>query len=277
MATTIDKREALFRLLDRDAKQTHIPAAFFLHFDKQFHRGQPAIDKHREFFRATGMDFVKIQFEVEFPQVKVERPSDWANLPRLNRAFFDSQIEVVKGLVGALGKEAPVVLTLYSPFMVVAHMGDRDLLIEHMEQDLDAVRLGFEKVTEDLNTFVRACVDAGLDGFYHSTQGGENNRFSDPAIFDEGVKPYDLEVMREIDRLCRFNILHICDYNREQYGGYDDLTRFFEYPGHIVNCSLEGMNPELISAMFHRPFMGSMDRKGPLATGSAEEARIAAR
>jgi len=277
MATVIDKRDAVLSLLQPGAKQTYVPAGFFLHFDRQFHMGRPAIDKHIEFFRTTGMDFVKIQFEVEFPQIDAKRPSDWANLPRLGRAFFEPQLEVVKGLLEEMSREAVVVLTLYSPFMIAAHMGDRSLLIQHMEENLDAVRPGLEQITEDLTDFVRRSSQAGLDGFYHSTQGGESGRFSDPAVFDEGVKPYDLEVMREIDRICRFNILHVCDYARDQYGGYDDLTRFFEYPGHVVNCSLEGLHPQIISAMFGRPFMGGMERKGPLATGTTDQVREAAR
>ncbi len=277
MATVIDKREAVLGLLQPGTNQTYIPAGFFLHFDKQFHTGRAAIDKHIEFFRATGMDFVKIQFEVPFPQVDIEKPSDWANLPPLNRAFFEPQIEVVQGLVEAMGTEALVVVTLYSPFMIAAHMADRKLLQAHMDEDLDAVRPGLERVTDGLMDFVRECIRAGIDGFYHSTQGGESRRFSNPDTFEQGVKPYDLEVMREIDRLCRFNILHICDYHRDEFGGYDDLTRFFDYPGHVVNCALEGLNPEMISAMFRRPFMGGMERKGVLSGGTLGEVRTAAR
>jgi uroporphyrinogen decarboxylase len=50
---------------------------------------------------------------------------------------------------------------------------------------------------------------------------------------------------------------------------------FLDYPGHVVNC-----NPELesgaltgheISRMFKRPFMGGLDRKGIIVTGSEAE------
>ncbi|MFI5386946.1 MAG: uroporphyrinogen decarboxylase family protein [Fimbriimonadales bacterium] len=277
MATTIDKREAVLGLLDRNAKQTYIPAGFFLHFEKSCHTGQAAIDKHKEFFRFTGMDFVKVQLELDFPTVAIEKPQDWANLPFLDTGFFEPQLGVVRGLVEALGKDALVIVTLYSPMMMANHIGDRNLLNAHLEEDVEAVRPGMQTMTDSLIGFVRECVKAGVDGFYHSTQGGEDGRFSDPSAFDLGVKPYDLEVMREIERTCRFNILHICDYNRDLYGGYSDLTRFFEYPGHVVNCALEDMNPELVAAIFRRPFMGGMDRCGALATGSEAEVRTSAR
>ena len=55
----MNKRESVLSLLDKDKQQQHIPAAFFLHFDPTCHHGQAAIDKHLEYFRYTGMDFVK--------------------------------------------------------------------------------------------------------------------------------------------------------------------------------------------------------------------------
>ena len=76
----MNKRDLLFSVIDPKAKPAPIPAAFFLHFDPAYHLGQPAVDKHLEYFRYTGMDFVKIQFELPFPrQAEIQRPADWAN------------------------------------------------------------------------------------------------------------------------------------------------------------------------------------------------------
>ena len=63
----MNKRDLVLSLLDRNKKAEYIPAAFFLHFDQVNHRGQAAVDKHLEYSRYTGMDFVKIQFEYTFP------------------------------------------------------------------------------------------------------------------------------------------------------------------------------------------------------------------
>ncbi|HVT13642.1 MAG TPA: uroporphyrinogen decarboxylase family protein [Fimbriimonadaceae bacterium] len=275
---SLDKRAVLLDLLDPAKKQEYVPAGFFLHFDPAFHSGRAAVEKHIEFFRETGMDFVKVQFEVPFPHMVIDSPGDWESVPRMDRAFYEPQIQVVQGLVEALGGEALVVVTLYSPFMIAAHIGGQDRLGRHLEENLAAVRPGLERITDGLLDFVRGCIGAGVDGFYHSTQGGESRRFADLATFEQGVKPYDLAVMKEIEAACRFNILHICDYYRADYGGYDDLTLFLDYPGHVVNCAIEeGMTANMISAMFGRPFMGGMDRTGVLASGTEEEVREAAR
>ena len=114
----MNKRDMILGLAD--AKQTlpYIPAAFFLHFPTAFHAGQAAVDKHLEYYRHTGMDFVKIQYERTFPTLpQIQNPEDWSRMPPYGRDFFEGQLSAVKGLVQALGREAVVVMTLYSPFM----------------------------------------------------------------------------------------------------------------------------------------------------------------
>jgi uroporphyrinogen decarboxylase len=281
----MNKREIVFGLLDGgldgNPPQPVIPAAFFTHFGQEFHQGRAGVEKHQEFFRVTGMDVVKIQYERPFPAQPIAHPADWARIPLLDKAFFEPQLEVVRGLVESLKAEAPVVVTLYSPFMCAGHVSGRETLTAHLQDDPDAVAKGLQIVTDSLRTFVDECIRIGVDGFYHSTQGAESRRFSDPRIFTDYIKPFDLALMNEINHRCPFNILHICDYHRDEVGGYDDLTIFRDYPGHVVNCSPHIGDRTLtsteISRMFGRPFMGGMDRKGPLATGTEAQVREAAR
>lgn len=272
----MNKRDAVFSLLDASKPQKSIPAAFFLHFDARFHSGQAGVDKHLEYFRATGMDFVKIQYERTFPhQPHIQRPEDWAAMPFFQKDFYEPQLNVVEGLVKAVGKEAPVIITLYSPFMCAGHAVGEQLLVSHIEENPQAVNQGMQIITESLMIFVKECIRLGVDGFYHSTQGGEVHRFADRALFQECVKPYDLTLMNEINQRCSFNILHICDY----HDSYDDLTPFLDYPGDVVNCSLElgdrTITPQEVENLFGRPFMGGMERKGILSTGSLAQARQA--
>jgi uroporphyrinogen decarboxylase len=81
--------------------------------------------------------------------------------------------------------------------------------------------------------------------------------------------------MNEIDRLCEFNILHVCDYHLP----YANLSPFTAYPGHVVNTSLKLADGEIssreVARMFDRPFMGGLERKGVIATGSPQAIRSA--
>ncbi len=264
----MNKRDAVLGLLDPSMHQTYVPAAFFLHFDPSCHFGQAAVEKHLEFVRATGMDFVKIQYERGFPSLPaIQRAADWTAMPLYDEAFFAAQLDAVEGIVKAVGREALVVVTLYSPFMCASHAVGEDVVLLHIREDPEPVLKGMAIVTASLMTFVKACIRLGVDGFYHSTQGGETNRLADRALFDAFVRPFDLAVMGEAERGCRFNILHVCDYA----GEYGDLSRFRDYPGHVVSCPLKvGGRPLSLaeaSRLFGRPVMGGLDRRGALATG----------
>ncbi|MBI3957890.1 MAG: hypothetical protein HY328_03695, partial [Chloroflexi bacterium] len=64
---------------------------------------------------------------------------------------------------------------------------------------------------------------------------------------------------------------HICDY----HGGYDDWQPFLDYPGHLVNCSpqlgKETRSMQAIADYFARPYMGGIERKGVIASGTPQE------
>ena len=273
----MNKREAVLSLLDPNQEPPYVPAAFFLHFGQDYERGQAAIDKHLEYFHYTDMDFVKIQYENPFPrQEAIQKPADWAKMPFFDKDFYEGQLKVVEGLVKAAKGEALVIQTLYSPFMLAGQAATDEMVTEHIKQDHQAVKKGMEVITDSLMVFVKECIRLGVDGFYTSTQGGEFGRFDNSTLFNETIKPYDLAVMREASEHSIFNILHVCDYHL----GYAELTHFLDYPGQVVNCNLElqhrTVTPLEVERMFNRPYMGGMQRKGVLATGSPEEVKQAA-
>ena len=268
----MNKRELMLSLINGGAGSGYTPAAFFLHFGPGYQTGQAAIDRHLQFFRHTGMDFVKVQFEQSLPQYAITSPADWARAPRLTAEDCEPTVRVVRGLVEAAGREALVLLTLYSPFMWARHLAGDDVLHKHLAEHPAQALKGLEISTENVLTLVRACRRAGVDGFYASTQGGEAFRFGGTDIFERLVKPTDLAVWDAL-AACRCNILHVCDYE----GAYDDLTPFRDYPGHIVNCSLEvgdqHLTPQEAAAFFGRPFMGGLERKGTIVDGTADTIR----
>ena len=272
----MNKRDTLLRLVEDGAPPGYIPAAFFMHFDSAYHQGQPAVDKHLEFFRYTSMDFVKIQYEqAPPPSPPIRKPEDWAHVPLVPEAYFEASVRVAAGLVAAAKDEALVIMTLYSPFMWARHIAGDEVLSQHLHENPAKVEQGLEIVTQNVLNLVRGCKRAGVDGFYASSQGGEAHRFIGTDIFRQYIKPTDLAVWDEIES-CLFNILHVCDYE----GGYDDLSPFLDYPGQVVNCSLKlgdrTLTPQEVAQMFGRPFMGGLERKGVLADGSLEEIRRAA-
>ncbi len=271
MVRGINKRDALLGLLDINSHQEYIPAGFFIHFEESFRLGPAAVEKHLEYFRFTGMDFVKIQYERNFPQIStIKTPEDWGKMPFYKLDFYEPQLEAVKGLVKEAKRDALILVTLYSPFMCAKHSTKADLVTAHLQENPETVKKGLEVITDSLMLFVKECVRLGVDGFYASTQGGEVGRFQNPGIFLNYIRPYDLVLMNEVNRSCLFNILHVCDYN----GPYEDFSPFLDYPGHIVNCNPQLTTGQLswkeIAEMFHRPCMGGLDRHGVIVNGTKE-------
>ena len=108
MVVTTNKRDALLGLLNKKSPQEYIPAAFFIHFEKSFRLGPAAVEKHLEYFRFTGMDLVKIQYERTFPPIaEIKKPEDWAKMPFYKLDFYQPQLEVVNGLVQRGTKRRP--------------------------------------------------------------------------------------------------------------------------------------------------------------------------
>ena len=237
------------------------------------------MDKHLEYFHHTGMDFIKIQLELPFPaQPQIQKPADWkTSLPFFSIDHYEPMLKVVEALIKAAKKEALIVLTLYSPYMECNNMVGPETVARHIEQDPDAFRIGIDRMTESMLQFVRACIRLGLDGFYTSTQGGEKARLSDPALFDTCIAPSDLVLMNEINQNCIFNILHVCDYSMP----YHEITRFAKWPGQVVSAGLDLADGQQVTSrqaaqLFNRPFMGGLERKGVISTGTPEQIRQAA-
>jgi uroporphyrinogen decarboxylase len=264
-----NKRERMLGWVGGQATPNYTPAAFFLHFGDAYKTGSAAAQRHLEFYRHTGMDFVKIQFEQTYSRQEfLQKPADWARLKLAGLDFYEPQLQTVRELVKAEKKNSLIVMTLYSPFMCAGHCATAPVLLRHMEENPEAVKKGLEILTESQLLFVRACIKAGVDGFYASTQGGEAKRFSNPALFGKYVKPFDLVSMKEAAAHCPFNILHVCDYVAP-YANYD---AYHDYPGHIVNCNVKLADRQISTAeithAFHRPFMGGMDRHGIIGNGT---------
>ncbi len=268
----MSKRDDILNLVLNGESPGYVPAAFFLHFPEEFSGGQAAADKHMEFFKLTGMDFLKIQFEKPLPhQETLKKPEDWTDIPYFDTDYFEDQIEAVRELVEAADGQVLTVVTLYSAFQHSRYMAGLDTVVRHLQENPEAYCKGLEAITESILVFVNACIDAGADGFYASTQGREESTFADKKIFDDYVKPYDLLLWEKIDANCDFNILHVCDH----HGLYSDLTPFAEYPGDLVNVPSELTSGPISAAeayaIFKRPLMGGLDRLGIIVDGPEEE------
>jgi uroporphyrinogen decarboxylase len=254
----------------------YVPAAAFMHFDYSKFGGDE-VKAHLAYRDYVDMDVVKVQYEAAFTQENIpEKATDWKNVKRLPKGFFDPPLAVVKGCVeGARERGVPCIATLYSAFMGAGHGCGDEVLAKHMVEAPDEVRKGLDIINEDVKLYIRECMKLGVDGFLASSQGGENNRPYPAESFREFIKPVDLDAMAVLDGLPA-NILHVCDFE----GQYDDFSPFTDYPGKVVNCNLLLKDAPITTKQAQdllggeKVFMGGLDRKGILIQPNTEQAII---
>lgn len=269
-----NKKEIMDSFIAGTLQPSYVPAAFFVHFDSKSKVGEGAINSHLKYLLNTNADVLKVQFEQRPPKFSnLDDQATWDAMKPIPVDFYRPTFEVIKGLYDVVGKDVYILPTIYSPYQVARQsVGDKYLAKAAVERPNDLKRLlGY--YADALEWLVKSCKDIGIEGFYLTTQGGEKKYYSIPGWFDNFIKPYDLRVMNLAAEGTKINILHICDWE----GVMDDLTRYVDYPGQIVNTpfNLDGTFFSLKDGLklFGRPVLGGLDRHGKINSGTEEEVR----
>jgi uroporphyrinogen decarboxylase len=246
-----------------------VPASFWYHFTPDKAVGSASVKAHLDYYRATGIDFLKIMNEHPYQaNVEIKSPSDWRHVrpAPLSAQFYQGQLDEIKRISDAIGGDCLLITTIFGPFTSGNHTsGTR--VTEHLHADPVAVRQGLGAIADSLAEFAHACVEAGAAGIYYSAQGGEAERFSTDE-FLSCIKPNDLTVLKAMQGFGEFHLLHVCkDHIR--------LELYADYPAHVVNWAATKHNPSLTQGrdLFKRTVLGGFNDRGIMATGTHAEIR----
>ncbi len=244
-----------------------VPAGFWFHFTPDKHHGKAAVQAHLDYFHASNIDILKVMNEHPYrANVDIASPADWRRIrpAPLSSDFYQDALDEVKAIVDAVGGEAHVLVTVFGPFRS-GNNTSGDKVTEHLKADPLAVSQGLAAIAESLALFGEAVIDAGASGLYYSSQGGEQDRFTEYE-FLHYLKPHDLTVLEAVKDKGTFNLLHICkDFIR--------LPLYVDYPAHMVNWQATKHNLSLQEGrtLFKRPICGGMDDRGVMVDGTHEE------
>lgn len=256
---------------------SYVPAAFFAHFPGP-KEGEGAARSHLDFYLRGNADILKVQFEQRVPAIEnFDRQESWDALEPLPEDFYRPTLEVISGIQAVAGADVYVLPTIYSAYQVALQALGEDGIREAARNHPDDFKRLLGWYCDALKWLVDESRKAGIEGFYMTCQGGEMKYYDIPGFFDDFVKPSDLEVMNFCMEDTKMNILHICDWE----GVYDDLTRYADYPGQIVNTpiDLNGVAFGLCDAVElfgGRPVLGGLERKGIILSGSPADVAAAA-
>lgn len=275
--TASSKRERILQVLDQSRPNEYVPAAFFLHFENKL--GRKAVEDHKNFYRATNMDFVKVFYEIAVPKIDIQSGKDWEKVPVYGEDFFEPQIAVIEDLAREFGDEAFILPTVYSPLSLAGQtLGRGKDLKKLIEEDPKAFGKAIKNLSLSIENYLRAARKRGADGFYISSQGGDGNSLPE-KIWKEQVRQWDKHVSEVANEISEINILHICDYGTP-YKNAEALYAYADYPASIINVPLKfsdgsTLNLKEAQQRFGRPIFGGLERLGAIAKGSLEEAKAA--
>ena len=273
------KRERILQVLDQSRSNEYVPAAFFLHFENKL--GRKAVQDHKDFYRATNMDFVKVFYEIAVPKIDIQSGKDWEKVPVYGEDFFEPQVAVIEDLAREFKGEAYILPTVYSPLALAGQtlgFENRKNFKKLVEENPAAFGKAIKNLSLSIENYLRAARKRGADGFYVSSQGGDGNSLS-PEIWNKYVRQWDKHVSEVAAEIGEINILHICDYGTP-FKNAEALYAFADYPASIINVPLKfsdgsTLNLKEAQQRFGRPIFGGLERLGVIATGTIEEAKAA--
>ena len=270
-----NKKEIMDQFVAGTLDPSYVPAAFFIHFGRGKTVGEAAVQAQLEYLVASDMDILKVQFEQYVPRVRnLDTEEGWEAFDPIPRDYYRPTFEIIERLQQVAGRSVYVLPTIYNTYQVAQQgLGARGI-VEGATNHPDQFKKMLDSYSDALVWLIKECKAVGVEGFYLPTQGGETKFYQYPGFFETFIKPYDMKVMGEANSGTKMNILHICDWE----GTYDDLTRFADYPGQIVNTPMtvdeKPFTLEDGYKLFKRPVLGGLNRQKEIL--SASEAEIAA-
>lgn len=254
-----------------------IPTGFWTHFPSEAATGRAMATAHLDFYRRSGVDFLKVMNDNPYRLVgidRIERPSDWRRLRPEARGSQGrlAYLDGVRAILDAVGHETPVVVTVFNPFATAndnrsGALDFSDLSFEgittHLREDPESTSAGLHVIAESLASLAVDCIEAGATGIFFSANGAGRGRFS-AEEFERHIGSTDRMVLDAARAAgATFNLLHVC-------GADQRLEAYVGYPVDVVNWAPQMGNLSLVEgrALLGKTVLGGLDQSGALSSGS---------
>lgn len=201
----------------------------------------------------------------------VQHPEDWEKLPVLdpNKGSLSRQIECLSMIAAELGREVPIIQTIFSPLAQAKNLVGPDQLLIHMRRFPEALKVGLDIITKSTQRFVEATRQTGIDGIFFAVQHAQFSLLSEDEYKIFG-RPYDLQVFDAAQDFW-LNMLHL-------HGGQIMFDDFIQYPVQIINWHDRETPPSLAEAKekFPGALCGGLRRWETMVLGTPETVRTEA-
>lgn len=272
------KRERVLRAMDNQ-ETDKVPVSFWFHFPLDMDLEKECVGAHLSYYKQCDIDFIKIMCDgfFDYPNEiipMIQKPEDWFRMKPLgeNHPFIRGQVERVKQIAEAVGKECCTFYNVFCPMSYFRFCTSDELLMRHLRENPEAVMYAMDVIAEDAALLSRLVIEeGGCDGIYYCVQNAEESRFT-AEEYRKYVRPGDLKVLEYANRYSQYNILHCCGWAGEK----NRIEVWQDYPAKTVNWAVhvEKMTlPEGKKFFGGKCVLGGFDHteKGVLWRGTKEE------
>jgi uroporphyrinogen decarboxylase len=199
----------------------------------------------------------------------IHGPGDWGRLPAASpaRGALAREVHAVRLVRAALGRDAVVIQTIFGPLTIASKVaGTADAVARTAQHEESALRAGLDRISDDVIAFGRACLEAGVDGFFFATQLADRSALPSGTYRRLGV-PYDLRVLNALRDGAWCTVLHL-------HGAEPMFELADEYPVDAVNWHDRETRPSLAAALrlTSRVLVAGISRRGAIVGGTPEDA-----
>lgn len=194
----------------------------------------------------------------------IRSAADWVSLPLLSpgAGALCRELEMCRRVGQLLENAVPFMMTIFSPLTLAQKLAG-DQVYEHMRQAPAQLHRGLQVIRDTVVNYAKACMEAGVPGFFLATQQASHEVLSVEEYREFGLA-YDADVA-DVIRDVPIRMLHVCG-NRILL---EEASRL------DVNClswAAGGTNPTLAEArrFTDKALAGGLSLN-TLAAGTAQE------
>ncbi len=252
-------------------KVDRVPLCFWHHF-KPHGSAQALARLTDEFFSAYDLDIYKIMPDLRypFPANSVHSADDWQLITELepSQGNFGRLLDTVEILRDRVGYEAPIVITVFSPFTYATRFAGRETILQHLQNNPVQLHQALGTIAINLRKFNQAAIEAGADGVFFAAQGAGDDTLTEQQ-YAEFARPYDLIAL---DGAANgwLTTLHV-----HAATGLN-IDPFLSYPAPVLSWSdrLTGVSlAEVREKAPDKCLMGGVNERGAITTGPKEQIR----
>ena len=199
----------------------------------------------------------------------------WTKVSLVNPKALDDQVDSIGMVARELGRDVPVIQTVFSPITVGGYLVGKSSarVRRELRQHPELVRPALDRIAEVLVDFSRRSVDAGAAGVFYAISGYASNDAMRENVYRETLLPYDVGILQQMPAEAWFNAVHLCGSNLN-FGLARDL------PAQVVSWSIHNQgNPSLAEGrtISGRAVMGGLGQRASLLYGPPPEVEAEAR